>query len=354
MPGIHSGFCFMPDLSRLLLWLSASLKGRITDQMRLAWRASLAKVDLNRGESKTRDGAGAALIVVSAGLALIALYPMPAWVGYDLPKAPASLQTFIDRITHPYFQSFAFAILITMWLSDSTIARFRLKDAYKQFITSIKLKIRSCFFCGHLPGRRLCFRQPLSFQYSRQFWPLLPTRGEASRAGGLRPGRHEAVQAGFRRQLPEHLPVESVPRGHSRRIRHRQRLHAGRRHARAARELSVRHRAGWRMVVSWRAIQPGWNAAPRFSSGKSADSAAALGQFGLLAAAYPIKRTFDRPFGHVIVRYGETGNEENFIDGRATAERSPGRDIQGHPQRANVRLSEQAGERCLPRACFAT
>src|SRR5262249_45641914 len=34
----------------------------------------------------------------------------------------------------------------------------------------------------------------------------------------------------------------------------------------------------------------------------------------LLAIAYPIKRTFDRPFGRVIVRFGETGNEEYFID----------------------------------------
>ena len=33
-----------------------------------------------------------------------------------------------------------------------------------------------------------------------------------------------------------------------------------------------------------------------------------------LAIAYPIKRSFDRPFGRVIIRYGETGNEENFID----------------------------------------
>ena len=110
MPGSHSGFCFVPDLSRLLLWLSAGLKDRITDQMRLAWRASLAKVDLNRGRhAETPVGVGAALIVVSAGLALIALYPTPGWVGFNLPKASASLQTFIDRITHPYFQCFAFA-----------------------------------------------------------------------------------------------------------------------------------------------------------------------------------------------------------------------------------------------------
>ena len=46
------------------------------------------------------------------------------------------------------------------------------------------------------------------------------------------------------------------------------------------------------------------------------------GRFGLLAAAYPLKRTLDRPFGRVIIRYGETGNEENFIDGGATAGRS--------------------------------
>jgi hypothetical protein len=34
----------------------------------------------------------------------------------------------------------------------------------------------------------------------------------------------------------------------------------------------------------------------------------------MLAVGYPIKRTFDRPFGRVILRFGETGNEENFID----------------------------------------
>jgi len=44
------------------------------------------------------------------------------------------------------------------------------------------------------------------------------------------------------------------------------------------------------------------------------DSAMAMGRATLLALAYPIRRTFDRPFGRVILRYGETGNEENFID----------------------------------------
>jgi hypothetical protein len=33
-----------------------------------------------------------------------------------------------------------------------------------------------------------------------------------------------------------------------------------------------------------------------------------------LVAAYPIRRTLDRPFGGVILRFGETGNEEDFLD----------------------------------------
>jgi len=44
------------------------------------------------------------------------------------------------------------------------------------------------------------------------------------------------------------------------------------------------------------------------------DSAVALLRTATLALAYPIKRSFDRPFGRVIIRYGETGNEESFID----------------------------------------
>jgi hypothetical protein len=65
-----------------------------------------------------------------------------------------------------------------------------------------------------------------------------------------------------------------------------------------------------------------------------------------LAAAYPIKRTFDRPFGRVMTRYGETGNTEKFIDTRddpRTVEYE--RDVQAEKRRRALRLFEQAGER---------
>ena len=75
----------------------------------------------------------------------------------------------------------------------------------------------------------------------------------------------------------------------------------------------------------WRASGPGGMPLERILAAKEmagGSSAVALARFGLLAAAYPIKRTFDRPFGRVIIRYGETGNEENFIDTRTIPERS--------------------------------
>jgi hypothetical protein len=55
----------------------------------------------------------------------------------------------------------------------------------------------------------------------------------------------------------------------------------------------------------WHHREPGWWG-----------SAVAVAQMTALVAAYPIRRTFDRPFGRVITRYGDTGNTENFIDTR--------------------------------------
>jgi len=50
---------------------------------------------------------------------------------------------------------------------------------------------------------------------------------------------------------------------------------------------------------------------------------------------YPLKRTFDRPWGHVIIRYGSTGNEENFLD--------PGEE-RATRQRAEVFIPKRNGE----------
>jgi hypothetical protein len=111
-------FILSAGLVVLLLGLSASLKRRIIDQMRSAWRLSLAKVDLHQGKSYVSTGAGMVQRLLWAALLLIALYPAPARVGHPAPTAPDPFNIFIERITEPYFRFFAIAILVTMLLSD--------------------------------------------------------------------------------------------------------------------------------------------------------------------------------------------------------------------------------------------
>ena len=47
---------------------------------------------------------------------------------------------------------------------------------------------------------------------------------------------------------------------------------------------------------------------------KGCNYLAAFGRQTFAIVSYPLKRTFDRSFGTFILRYGSTGNEENFID----------------------------------------
>src|SRR5262249_28607138 len=68
-------FLLAAGLVVLLLWLSASLKERITDQMRIAWRTSLSKYDVHASKEEAAGGTDFVHSVVYACLLLIALYP---------------------------------------------------------------------------------------------------------------------------------------------------------------------------------------------------------------------------------------------------------------------------------------
>lgn len=54
-------------------------------------------------------------------------------------------------------------------------------------------------------------------------------------------------------------------------------------------------------------------------------------QSGLAIVTTPLKRTLDRPLGNVIVRYGNTGNEEAFVDPDPKAPDKTENDTPIHP-----------------------
>ena len=184
-----------------------------------------------------------------------------------MPKAPASLQTFIDRITHPYFQFFAFAILFTMWLPDSTIARFRLTDAYRQIHHQHQTQIRSWLFCGHLPGRRLCVSPATIFSiFATVLAHFCQPVAKPVALEVCEPSDMELCKRDSDGSFPSTCTAKACRGALRNRIRYTLTFARRSAHARAARELQVRPRAGRRLVISWRAIRPGRNAAPRVSS----------------------------------------------------------------------------------------
>ena len=203
-------FVLHAGLVALLLWLSVSLRSRITDQMRSAWRLSLSKFDVHPQHSGPRSGAGVLLKFICLCLLSIALYPAPGWLGYPVPKAPEALQIFIDRITTPYFRFFAIAILITMLLKDSTIAWFRLKDGYKQAITTIKLKIAPGLFAVLFLYGGLALASHYIFNVRDSFGAFCQPDPKANRTRHLPAERTGPVQAGFQRQPSGHLHGSSV------------------------------------------------------------------------------------------------------------------------------------------------
>ena len=316
-------FVLCAGLVAFLLWLSASLRGKIVDQMRAAWRLSLSKVDLHAGHTVVRAGRGVVRKLICTGLWLIALYPIPGWFGYELPKATASLQIFIDRITHPYFQFFAIAILITMLLGDSTIARFRLKDGYKQFISDTKLRFAPAIFAFVLLVGGIAFASHYVFNVRDSFGdfckPTAPPLTELeicakndmalckrNRDGSLPSTCTPAcrgIEAPFdTRDLCTATGIMVDKHGHY--------------------QFFLSKDGDWSFLgatsstggMPLGAFLPQWKDSKDRKKDGLWDSVVALGRAALLTAAYPIKRSFDRPFGRVIVRYGETGTEENFID----------------------------------------
>jgi len=304
-------FLLAAGMVALLMWLSSGLKDRITDQMRSAWRRSLSKYDVHADPQPAANGAGIVQNVIYACLLLIVLYPVPASLGFPLPKLVEPMQILVDRATEPYFRILAFVILVTMFLPDWTIAWFRLKDGYKQTISNFKLWIAPAFFAlaflvggvalaGHyifnvrdsfgafcLPDPdakplEVCRQRDLE-QCDRDDYGNFPATCKAACRG---------VETEFdTRRLCTSTKVKVSTNG---------RYHF---------EISAKD--DWSFLGAKSGVGGALLPKKNETWGESTERWA---RTAMLAVGFPIKRTFDRPFGRVILRFGETGNEENFID----------------------------------------
>ena len=235
---------------------------------------------------------------------------MPGWFGYTMPKAPRPLQIFIDRITHPYFQSFAFAILITMLLTDATIASVqaegRLQAGHQQHQAQIAPAIFAfVFLVGGiaLAGHYIFnvrdsfgdFCKPVPGGHARSLHP--DDMGLCKRASD---GSFRHLHAALCRGAPEFDTAMSA---------HRPRSGLPSRNY----GFVLEQNGEWSFLG---ASSAGRNAAPRVMASARIMAGGVQRSLALrgLGGGLSNQAHVDRPFGRVIVRYGETGNEENFID----------------------------------------
>jgi len=304
-------FLLSASLVALLLWLSASLKSRITDQMRTAWRTSLSKYDVHADENTTTGRADVVKWLLYAGLIFVVLYPVPAFFGFPLPRIGGSPQMLIDRITVFHFWFFAVAVLITMFLSDSMIASFRLKYGYRKAISNIRLWIAPAIFAVIFLVGGLALAGHYVFDIRDSFGHFCKPDPEAkplikdvcsadaqkscTRVNGDLVGCSEACR-GKESEFDTSRLCNSTGVIVKRGERYR---------------FEITKKDDWQCLGG--ASGPGGALLPQKSQSLG-DAAYTWGRWAALAILYPLKRTFDRPFGRVFIRYGETGNEENFID----------------------------------------
>jgi uncharacterized protein (DUF2235 family) len=309
-------FLLCAGLVALLLWLSTNLKDCITDRMRSAWRLSLGKFDIHAGASKKTRGPGVVGRLMYIGLFLVALYPLPGKFGYPIPRIDGALQIFIDRITKPYFHFFAVMILISMLLPDRAIAWLRLKDAYKQAISNLKLWIAPAVFAALFLFGGTELASHYFFNIRDSFGDFckpdpaahtldICTRSELAKCRADANGNLAATCSPACRGVESTFDTRNYCVSTGVKIDHNNTYAFNL--SKAADDwsfLGASSGPGGMPITEFMPVKnDGWR-----------NWALAWARTTALVVAYPIKRTFDRPFGRVILRFGETGNEEDFVD----------------------------------------
>jgi uncharacterized protein (DUF2235 family) len=296
-----------------LLWLGGKLKARIFDLMRSAWNQSLTNggPTIRLREPHLGGFAGWSFQSFAVGAIVLAFLP---WK----PESPF-LNEVLIRLTHPFVVSIAIAVLITLWLPTKWIASIRNAPWYQQFLSRMRLIILPAFFAIIFAGGSTLLVSHYVFTFLDSFGLI---RKPSAKPVAL---RHECDK----NRLSDCGPDKTVSFSFDT--------------SEVCTASGVYLQEGQRYRVALIPTAP-WTyaGAPSSAAGKiisdflSSSSGAAsvsgttlsitlftrvantvvdLGRTFLMVILSPALRTLDRPHGRVMLRYGDQGNEENFMDG---------------------------------------
>ena len=311
-----------------LMWASAQIKGRINDEMAANWRVSFTASPYAPSPRGTLSpfSFGFLYKAIFTALAVVALYRPLVWMWPSIPRyLGRPLAAFLDRTAQGFILFLIVGALAALLLPTPPIARFRTQDAYKRIVLAMKRKYMPLAFAVLLPFLVLSFGSHYLFNIRDGFGSFCEETRIGRRAisdsnSGLKICTETDRTKCLRTVTSAPAPICRPGDNCTGKVMTFETSNIC-----TATGVFLEKNARYQLIVE----QDGpWSFANTPSSTKGMPITAfappansdletwfkARGTQALMFLMYPFKRTFNRPWGHIIVRYGSTGSEESFID----------------------------------------
>jgi len=319
-----------------LMWASSQIKERINDEMAANWRVSFTASPYEPSPRGTLSPFSFGLLykAIFVALTIIVFYRPLVWLWPSIPgHLGHPLAGFLDRMAHGFIWFLTVMALAALLLPITAIARFRTQDTYKRIVLAIKRTYAPLAFAVLLPFLVITFGSHYVFNVRDSFGSFCHESSIETKVGnrivhraisdsnrGLRICT-EANRANCLRQVENaSSPACRLGDNCTGKV-----MTFDTSNICNATGVFLEKNARYHLIVE----QNGpWSFAGTPSSTKGMPLTAfappaksdiptkikAYATQTLMLLMYPFKRTFNRPWGHIIVRYGSTGSEESFID----------------------------------------
>jgi hypothetical protein len=305
-------FLVAAGLVALLTVASGKLGGAITDRMRLIWTRYLPGANLPPKESAPSGIVGRAVRgILVALLVYLACYPMFANVGWlHWLTLPGVLNLVVIKLTAQPVRFIIWAFLVIYYLPELIIQPMRTSWPYQAALHGFKHGLAPALSAVGILFFALVFASHYVFNFIDSFGNVcLPSEGTEEALKWKQDQRFP----GFGRKTLAAFDWDTLPQAE---------------HALCT-PTGVYVSAGKSYSVSLTRIPAAddptgdgtwrfWDE-PSYMGGQPISRLPSL-KAATMALIFPLRRTFDRQWGGVILRIGSTGSEEDFLDRPAPAE----------------------------------
>ena len=332
-----------------LMWVSSQIRVRLTDEMRANWKTSLNALPHTpsaRGTLSPYQFSKLQKAVFTILLVIVA-YPLISQFAPGLTNLLwTPLRRLLERIADGLTWFLVVATLIALLLPTTWVAGFRTNPGYKRTIQSLKRTWFPALFAIMLPLIGLGLISHYVFSFRDSFGSVCTNSAIGGKPIGVANGGLAICTAANRADCPR-IAIDGTRPPACQSSRCTGKVFAfDTQSICTASGIYLEKNARYHIAVK----QDGpWTFArtpsttrgmplSAFEPPPNSDTMTVIRSYAikaLMAAMLPLKRTYDRPWGHVIVRYGSTGNEESFLD--------PGEE-RGTDQREEIFQPKRDGE----------